>query len=344
MRYRWFGIAAVGGIAWAAAFAQDAPPPPPPPPQAANIDLRQVQVRVWISEAGEQGLRDLGTNLNYTRFVRGQEQSGSVERITTNVFDPQDPEFTVTVPRPDNNPPPDNLRPDQNPGDPGVQTQSGAGLTFSIIDTGRGTIDGVFRSIENKSDVDLVSKPELLVRNNQVAEIHAGGEVPFQDLTFPNNRPKLNVSFRQVGVTLRLRPLIMPDNSVMITIGKLDVSDVARIDNSRGVDLPVFSTRSQTGAVVVPNGENLVIGGLSSSIVRKSERRVPILGSIPVLGFPFLGRRSEAQKTTLLIFISPTVVDLRQMPPDDISAVRFWREWGHRERIDREVEIMSEEL
>lgn len=318
----------------------------PPPVQPALPAIAQVQLEAWVSETNEKGLRDLGANLDYTRFVRGKEQAGSVERVRTQVFDPLNPEYAVVLPAPDTNPFPDNLRPDadNNPAT-GVQTQGGAGLSFSVIDAGRGTIEGVFRATERKSDIDLISKPELLVMDNKQAEIHAGQEVPFQDIQYTTGRPQLNVKWEKIGVDMTLTPTILPDNMVQIQL-KLNVSDIARIDNIRGIDLPVFSSRSQEGKVIVPNGQTLVIGGLSSRTIRKTERGVPVVSKVPLVGIPFRGRKSEANISHLLIFVSPTTVDLRNLKPEAISALDFWREgrWQNRSRIDKEVKAMEDEL
>ena len=149
----------LGILASFALAGEETPPPPPeeapPAPQLVEA-IRQVQIQVWISETTEDGLRDIGTNLDYTRFVRGNENSGTVERIATRVFDPNS--FQVTLPAADTNPYPDNVRltPDypasvaQGSALQGeaITTQSGAGITFSIIDSGRGTIDGIIRGIE----------------------------------------------------------------------------------------------------------------------------------------------------------------------------------------------------
>ncbi|MDP7639850.1 MAG: hypothetical protein QGG73_09080, partial [Candidatus Hydrogenedentes bacterium] len=136
--------------------------------------VRQVQLHVWISETTEQGLRALGANLSYKRFVDDVENpTDSVQQIDTSVFEPSDSTFLVTLPAPDPDllaPP---LRPDLNR-DPGIQTQSGAGLNFTLIHDDHGTINGIFRSIEEKGDVDLISKPELLVIDGKRAEISAG--------------------------------------------------------------------------------------------------------------------------------------------------------------------------
>ena len=123
----------------APAPAEAAPAPPPPPPLT---DIRQVQVKVWISEANERGIRDIGANLNFVRFVRGVEQTGSVQEARTNLL-PLDQFGTLNLPFPNQTlfPPP--LRPDlDNNLANGLQDRQGAGMSFSIIDTPYGTIDG----------------------------------------------------------------------------------------------------------------------------------------------------------------------------------------------------------
>ncbi|HQM99924.1 MAG TPA: type II and III secretion system protein, partial [Candidatus Hydrogenedentes bacterium] len=220
-----------------------------------------------------------------------------------------------------------------------------AGLEFSIIETSSGTLEGVFQSLEKHVELNLISKPELMVANTMPAIIKAGGQVPFQDVSYSGTTPTLKVAWRDVGVNLNLTPTIMPNDYVQLNITQMEVSDTARIDNIRGVDLPVFSSRSQAGVVFVPDGTTLVIGGLSSRMVRQSERRVPVLGRLPLIGIPFRSRKSDAEVTSLLIFVSPTVVDMRAPTPQAKSALAFWRErgsdWAHAQRIDREVDACN---
>lgn len=328
--------------------AQD--PAPAPAPPAAPADIRQVQVQVWISETSEQGLRQLGANLNFTRFVRGVEQSGSVQQVSTNVFDPIGDFGGVTLPVPDQSLFTAPLRPDEdNNVANGVQSRSGFGLTANVIDSDTGTIDAVFRATERQADVDLISKPELLVVNDGTATIKAGGQVPYQDVTTDaKGNSQLQVTFGDTGVNLVMKPTIQSNDFIKLHITQLEVTDIDRIESIRGVDLPVFSKRSQTGIVTVPNGQTLVIGGLSSRVVRRTERRVPVLGKLPILGMPFRSRESEADITHLLIFVSPTVVDLRNLSKQGFNALNFWKErgsqWDNTERIEREIEAMQVEL
>ena len=289
------------------AQSQDTPPPPAAP---ALEPILQVQMHVWISETSEQSRRELGTNLVYNRIP--ENRGSALQQINSNVFDPLDPAFTVTLPAPDQSRFLAPLRPDQAGSlDNGIQTQAGGGLNFTVMQTNNGTYDGVFRAIEQGTDSDLLSKPELLVIDKITAEIHAGGEVPFQTLKVDNKgKANLQVEFKKIGVHMKITPFIGTDNLIMLKIENLDVTDVARVDQVRGLDLPVIAKRSQTGTVFVPNGQALVIGGLSSHVTRSSERRVPLLGKIPVPGTLFRDRSDEVMTTNLMIFVGQTVVDL----------------------------------
>ena len=343
MAIRWHAPALLVLIISIAANAQQPPPPTTASPAAKNF--RQVQMHVWISETNEQGLRDIGTNLLYRR---SPGQGGdNFQQVSTNLFDPLNPLFTVTLPPPDQtrfNPP---LRPDQDADNSnGIQSQSGVGMTFTLIQTNHGQIDGTFRAIEQNSDVDLISKPELLVIDGITAEIHAGGKVPYQSLKYDNKGvPLLDVAFKDVGVSMKIKPIIETDDMIRLDIEQLEVTDVSRVDNIRGIDLPVFAKRSQTGIVLVPEGQALVIGGLSSQVTRRTERRVPLLGRIPILGIPFRARQSEILNTHLMIFVAPTIVDLRQMSPAAFNALDFWKNgsWNNQKEISEEIRQMQSE-
>lgn len=349
-----FCLKAVGEDAPApAAAAAPAPAPAAAPvaaavPAAPAVDIRQVQIQVWISETTEQGLRDLGTNLQYTRMVDGVDQGGTVQQVTTNMFDPASEFGRVTLPTPDKTKFAAPLRPDILPGTEGVQSITGFGLTAGLIMDDVGTLEATFRGLERKVDLELISKPEVLVVNSGIAEVKAGGQVPYQDVKYTAyGVPQLSVTWKDVGVNMKLKPTILPNNLVQIQFDQLDVTDVTRIENLRGVDLPVFAKRSQTGVYLVPNSQTLVIGGLSSRIERRGDKRVPLLGRIPVLGLPFRSRANESNITHLLVFVAPTVVDLRSLSDESFNALNFWRrrggDWANAQRIEEEVDALDSE-
>lgn len=316
----------------------------------APQDIRQVQIQVLISETNERGARNVGANLKYTRFVRGEEQSGSLQQIQSLVLDPTSSFEGVTLPVPDQTVFPPPIRPDDdNNLATGIKTRAGFGLTASVISPGYGTIESYFRAAETTNDVSLISKPEVVVVDQSAATIKAGSQIPYQSVTYDTlGRAQLSIMFQDVGVNMVIVPKILPDNTVELSLQQLDVSEVARIESIRSLDLPVFSKRSQTGVVNVPDGQTLVVGGLSTRVLRKSERRVPLIGAVPLLGVPFRLRNSEAEFSHLLIFVTPTVVNLRDMNEDVVNAMHFWRERGgeykHTEEIERELGAMDSNL
>ncbi len=323
------------------ALAQDPAPAAPAPAEVVATapaplqDIQQVQMHVWISETSEQGLRDLGTNLVYKRIA--DNHSDSLQQVNSSVFNPNNPSYTVTLPAPSNPPFQPTLRNDTRP-------QGGAGLNFSLIETDHGDYDGVFRAIDQSTDVDFMSKPELLVINNMAATIHAGGEVPFQTMITTKGATTLGIEFKPIGVQMVITPIISTDNLIQLDITNLDVTDISRVDQVRGLDLPIIAKRSQTGSVLVPNGQAMVIGGLSNHVNRTTERRVPIIGKVPVLGALFRSRVTESDNSTLLIFVAPTVVDLRNLNAESTNAMEFWREgsWRSEDNIANEIELLKE--
>ena len=331
-------------------------PPPPAGTPAPPPSINQVQLHVWISETNEQGLRDLGANLQYTRVVKQgktlSETNGNVRQIGTSVFNAANTDYSATLPAPDTNYFPldssgnNMLRPDDDKKtSTGVPGFSGGGLVAKIIDTDYGTLDGVFRGLDKTSDLDLISKPELLVVDNGTAEIHAGEQVPYQSVSYNViGAAQLGVLWKEVGVNLRLQPLILTNDTIQIDIHDLSVSDVARYDTIRSIQMPVFSIRSQVGRVIVPNAQALVIGGLSSRSVTRTERRVPIIGEIPLLGIPFRGRTNKATNSQLLIFVQPTVLNLRAPSDEAKNAIDFWkdRQWENTKNIEKEVKVMTD--
>jgi general secretion pathway protein D len=182
--------------------------------------------------------------------------------------------------------------------------------------------------------------------NNTVAEIKAGDEIPFQTVSYQGATPVLNITWRAIGVNIYLKPLIVDNGLVEIDINNLEVSDRLKETPIQGLQVPVFSTRRQSGAVLVPNTQTLVIGGLSSRVVRKTEKRVPILGKLPIVGLPFRGRANDALNSHLLIFIRPTIIDLREMAPPMQDALNFWQDpaWDNRDSLQQEADLMDEGL
>jgi general secretion pathway protein D len=190
----------------------------------------------------------------------------------------------------------------------------GEGITVGI---GRLTDNGVsfaaiLRALEGNADTNIISTPSVVTTDNEEAILNVGQEVPFVTGSFTNTgsaggsvNPFQTIQREQIGVKLAITPQINEGDSLVLDINQ-EISSIAQ-SASGAVDL-ITNQRVVETTVIVDNGEILVLGGLIEDVLRESDQRVPVLGSIPVLGALFRARRTEKVKTNLMIFIRPTIL------------------------------------
>ena len=116
--------------------------------------------------------------------------------------------------------------------------------------------------------------------------------------------PFQTIERQQVGLTLKLTPQINEGDAVLLEIDQ-EISSV--LPTTDAVDL-VTSNRTVTTSVIVNDGGTLVLGGLLQDELQETEQRVPVLGSIPLIGALFRANKTEMKKTNLMIFIKPTIL------------------------------------
>jgi type II secretory pathway component GspD/PulD (secretin) len=158
----------------------------------------------------------------------------------------------------------------------------------------------------------LLSDTRVVTLDGQAAEIFAGETVPvvITSLSSPGGSggvlQTVQLEKIDVGVRLNITPRVTGDG--MITA--LVEPEVSRIINFVGPDddLPQTSTRRAKTSVRVKDGETIYLGGLLTEEKRKSVSKVPILGSIPILGYLFQHRREETARLDLVIEITPRIV------------------------------------
>lgn len=187
-----------------------------------------------------------------------------------------------------------------------------AGQTFGI---GRLTdsddLLALIDVLQATTGANILSTPNLLTTDNTPARITVGESVPFVtgsftstgDGTSPQN-PFQTINRENVGTTLEVTPHVNKGNKVALDI----IQEISSISQRAGaVDL-ITNEREIETRVTVATGETVVLGGLIRDNVIQSETRVPLLGSIPVLGHLFRSQSTSVQKTNLLVFIRPTIL------------------------------------
>lgn len=147
----------------------------------------------------------------------------------------------------------------------------------------------------------VISSPRVTTANQQKARIAQGVEIPYQTAT---SSGATAVSFKKAELSLEVTPQITPDQKIIMD---LDVrKDSKGEETSGGVAINTQNVQTQ---VLVGNGETVVLGGIYEQVSRKSTDKVPFFGDLPVVGYAFKRNTKQEDKTELLIFITPKLMD-----------------------------------
>lgn len=191
----------------------------------------------------------------------------------------------------------------------------GEGITIGV---GRLSDNGVsfaaiLKALQGDADTNIISTPSIVTTDNEEASLNVGQEVPFVTGSYSNTgsnvggavNPFQTINREQVGVKLTITPQINEGNSMLLKISQ-EISNIAQ-SAAGAVDL-ITNERIIETTVIVDDGQILVLGGLLEDVLRESDQRVPILGSIPGLGALFRSRKTDKVKTNLLVFIRPKIL------------------------------------
>jgi general secretion pathway protein D len=173
-------------------------------------------------------------------------------------------------------------------------------------------IAGIIRAAQERNNVNILSSPHLLTLDNKEAEIIVGENVPFitsQSRDSTNLANVINtVERKDVGITLRMTPHIHESDFVNLEI--YQESSAVKNDSLLATSTvgPTTTKRSAKTSVLVRNGDTVVLGGMMQETFSTLERKVPLLGDIPLLGYLFRFKSVTRNKTNLLIFLTPHVI------------------------------------
>lgn len=159
----------------------------------------------------------------------------------------------------------------------------------------------------DKSAARLLANPKLVTKTETNADFLVGGEVPYIIITADGP----NVEWKEYGVKMNIVPTILTDEkdgiglSVFIEVSDLDWTNGAIYQN---IKVPAVVTRNTANSVNMKSGETLTMAGLIRNFREQQTIGIPLLMDIPILGYLFSYKRWVENKTTVVIFITPTIV------------------------------------
>lgn len=172
-------------------------------------------------------------------------------------------------------------------------------------------------ALSSHSNNNILSTPSMLTLDNEEAELIIGKNIPITTGSYQtsssgsSSNPFTTTERKDVGLKLKITPHINEGNSLRLMleqeVSSLDVSTSKDILGENSGDL-LFNTRSLKTAVLVDDGQTVVIGGLIEDVRSKSRKKVPLLGDIPIIGNLFRYNQKGDEKKNLMLFIRPTIM------------------------------------
>jgi general secretion pathway protein D len=179
---------------------------------------------------------------------------------------------------------------------------------FGDLTKGEDNFVGILNAIADDTDSNILSTPSILAMDNEPARLFIGQEIPIttgESLGTNNSNPFRTTSRQEVGIELEITPQINEGASVILNI-KQGVSGVAGVAQS-GLDL-ITNKREIETTVLVDNNQIIVLGGLIDEDIQEVISKVPLLGSIPILGRIFQSSSTSTSTKNLMVFLKPTIL------------------------------------
>jgi type IV pilus assembly protein PilQ len=147
-----------------------------------------------------------------------------------------------------------------------------------------------------------IASPRVVTKDRVAATISSGTQIPYQQAS---SSGATTTAFIAATLSLGVTPQITPDDHINMLVNATQNSPGA---NLGGGSVPSISTKTVTTEVMVENGGTVVIGGVFTQDISDATNKVPLLGDVPVLGWLFKSNTKSNNKTELLIFITPKIV------------------------------------
>ena len=180
-------------------------------------------------------------------------------------------------------------------------------IAFTILGN---TIDWdlELQALQQEQRGEVVSNPRVVTSNQREAVIRQGREVGYLTVTGGQSNNVPTVQFKEALLELKVTPTITADGRVFLNLAvkKDEIEDFTEITGFGSV--PNLAKREVTTAVLIEDGQTVVIGGVYEFSDRNSVSKVPFLGDLPILGNLFKTKGRAKSKAELLVFVTPRVL------------------------------------
>jgi len=201
---------------------------------------------------------------------------------------------------------------------PIASTVSSASTLGSVGQIAFGNISDDEFSVELKAmkqiqHTKVLANPRLMILNRQEARINIGDKIPYVVTTTTGTGNNVSISeeikFIDVGLLLVVKPVINDDGFITMSIRPEISSQTGTLTTPAGATIPQVNTTFLETTVVVKDGVSIIIGGLRRDDMTKTNKGLPYLMDVPILGQLFQSRDESIMKTEIVVFLTPKITD-----------------------------------
>ena len=206
---------------------------------------------------------------------------------------------------------------------------SGMNLSWFPYVSGTESLQTTFQWVLSGQDAKVLTSPNLVISRNEEASLSTGQDIPIQEMSTTSSGTNIATTFRRVGATLNITPMIINDNLVTLKVAP-EVSTVQQYQRiNQGYDastgeaisfqVPVISIRNLETTLTLRDGEVLLMGGLYSNRTSMQEDRTPLLSDLPYIGELFTAKKREQEIVQLVFFMRVHIL----RPTEEPSGIVF---------------------
>jgi type II secretory pathway component GspD/PulD (secretin) len=177
------------------------------------------------------------------------------------------------------------------------------------------SFNAILQALQTYDNVSIVSQPKIAVREGGIARIVNTNKLPSYSVSQvnANGQAAANLIYEEIGIKLYVVPRVVGTQTVALNIDieasqQSGTATTFTLGNDQVISNPIISRRAAQTVVYLEPGQAVILGGLVTERTVDTENKVPILGSIPVIGYFFKSTFKRKEQSNVLFFIRPRIL------------------------------------